>query len=89
VAPVHHGDPNKATCEVRIDSAWRLMPLAEVHARYRAAEKRCPECHGRVRTQGSYSGQGGVAMIHQRAHDGWRMPRQYAGTPKPHPQAVT
>lgn len=80
---------DKANCEVRIDGAWRLVPLAEVHARYRAAEKRCPECHGRVRTQGSYSGHGGVAMTHQRAHDGCpRMLRQYAGTPKRHPESL-
>jgi hypothetical protein len=81
--------PNKATCEVKIDGAWRLMPLVEAHAQHRAAEKRCPDCHGKVRTQGIYSAQGTIAMTHQRVHDGCpRMPRQYAGNPKPHPQAV-
>lgn len=80
---------SKATCEVRIDGAWRLVPLVEAHARYRAAEKRCPVCHGKVRTQGTYSEQGTVAMAHQRVHDGCpRLPRLYAGTKKPHPQAV-
>lgn len=81
--------PDRTGCEVRIDGAWRLVPLAEAHARYRAAEKRCPECHGRARTQGLYSGDGGVAMMHQNAHDGCpRIPKHYAGTPKPHPKAL-
>lgn len=81
--------PDKTGCEVRIDGAWQLMPLAEVHARHRASEKRCPECHGRARTQGSYSGQGGVAMMHQRVHDGCpRIPKHYTGTPKRHPEAL-
>lgn len=81
--------PDETGCEVRIDGVWRLLPLAVVHARYRAAEKRCPECHGPVRTQGSYSGQGGVAMAHQRMHDGCRrIPKRYAGTPMRHPEAV-
>lgn len=62
--------PEKHGCEVRIDGAWQHVPLIEVHARYRAAEKRCPECHGRVRTQGTYSGLQGVVMTHQRVHDG-------------------
>ncbi|XYD12707.1 hypothetical protein R1A27_34785 (plasmid) [Methylobacterium sp. NMS12] len=81
--------PDKTGCEVRIDGAWRLVPLTEAHANYRAAEKRCSICHGRVRTQGLYSGLGGVAMIHHNAHDGCsRIPKRYAGTPKPHPKAI-
>ena len=80
---------DKNRCEVRIDGTWRLVPLAEAHAHHRSAEKRCPACHGRVRTQGTYSAQGTAVMTHQRAHDGCpRMPRQYAGTPKRHPQAL-
>ena len=81
---------NKATCEVRINGAWRLVPLVEAHAHHRSDEKRCPACHGRVHTQGTYSGQGTVTMTYKRKHDGCpRMPRLYAGTRKPHPQAVT
>lgn len=81
--------PRKATCEVRINGAWRLLPLAEAHAHHRSDEKRCPVCHGKVRTQGTYSAQGTVAMAHQRVHDGCpRLPRLYAGKQKPHPQAV-
>jgi hypothetical protein len=81
--------PDTAECEVRIDGTWRLMLLAEAHARCRAAEKRCPVCHGRVRTQGAYSGQGRVAMTHQRVHDGCpRIPKHYAGTLKLHPQIL-
>ena len=87
--PCAMATPDKATCEVRIDGAWRLVPLVEAHAHHRGAEKRCPVCHGRVNTQGSYSGQGAVTMAHRRVHDGCpRLPRQYAGKPKPHPQAV-
>ncbi|MCJ2049122.1 hypothetical protein [Methylobacterium sp. J-070] len=80
---------DKTGCEVRIDGAWRLVPLAGAHAHHRAAEKRCPVCHGRVHTQGSYSLQGAVTIAHRRVHDGCpRMPKHYAGTPKPHPQAL-
>ncbi|MCJ2132513.1 hypothetical protein MKK69_00240 [Methylobacterium sp. J-026] len=80
---------DKNSCEVRIDGAWQLVPLAEAHARHRSAEKRCPVCHGQVRTQGSYSAQGTIAMTHQRVHDGCpRIPRSYAGMPKRHPQAL-
>ena len=81
--------PNKATCEVRIEGAWQLMPLVEAHVHHSAAEKRCPVCHGRVHTQGSYSAQGTVAMAHQRVHDGCpRIPKRYAGMLKLHPLAV-
>ena len=81
--------PDRSGCEVRIDGAWRRVPLSEAHAHHRAAEKRCPTCHGRVRTQGLYSGDGGVAMTHQRAHDGCpRIPKHYSGAPKPHPEAL-
>ena len=81
--------PDRSGCEVRIDGAWRLVPLTEAHAHHRAAEKRCPLCHGRVRTQGLYSGDGGVAMMHRRAHDGCpRIPKHYSGTPKRHPEAL-
>lgn len=72
-----------------MDGEWKLMPLAEAHTHHRAAEKRCPDCHGKVRTQGTYSGQQGFIMTHRRVHDNCpRMLRQYAGTPKPHPEAV-
>lgn len=81
--------PDEIGCEVRIGGVWRLVPLAEAHAHHRAAEKRCPACHGRVRTQGAYSGQYSVAMTHQRAHDGCpRISKHYAGTARRHPQAV-
>ena len=81
--------PDKATCEVLVDGAWQLMPLTEAHTYHRSAEKRCPVCHGRVNTQGSYTAQGTIAMAHRRTHDGCpRLPRQYTGTPKPHPQAL-
>jgi hypothetical protein len=80
---------DKATCEVRIDGVWRLVPLVEAHTHHRAADKRCPVCHGRIHTQGSYSAQGTVAMAHQRVHDGCpRIPKRYAGTLKRHPQAL-
>ena len=80
---------DQEACEVLINGAWTLTPLAEVHARHRAADKRCPDCHGRVRTQGTYGPAQAVFMYHRRAHDGCpRMPRQYAGTPKPHPDAL-
>ena len=81
--------PDKAICEARIDGAWRLMPLTEAHAHQRAAEKRCPACHGRVHTQGTYAAQGTVAMAHRRTHDGCpKIPRSLTGTPTPHPQAL-
>ncbi|MCJ2065873.1 hypothetical protein MKK63_24660 [Methylobacterium sp. J-088] len=80
---------DKATCEVRIDGAWRLVPLTEAHAQHRSAEKRCPACHGRVNTQGSYAAQGTVAMAHRRLHDGCpRIPRSFTGKLTPHPQAL-
>ncbi|QGY03566.1 hypothetical protein MMSR116_17985 [Methylobacterium mesophilicum SR1.6/6] len=80
---------NKTGCEVRINGAWQPVSLTEAHTQHRAAEKRCPSCHGRVHTQGSYSAQGTVAMTHRRAHDGCpRIPKLYAGTSKPHPQVV-
>ncbi len=80
---------DKNGCEVRIEGTWQLVPLTEAHAHHRAAEKRCPTCHGRVRTQGLYSGQGGVAMMHHNAHDGCpRIPKRYADTPRPHPQPL-
>ncbi len=81
--------PDKATCEVWIDGAWRLMPLIDAHAHHRSAEKRCPACHGRVHTQGTYSAQSTVVMAHRRTHDGcpW-LPRYFTGEPKPHPQAL-
>lgn len=80
---------DETSCEVRVDGAWLLVPLAEAHANHRAAKKRCPACHGRVHTQGSYSAQGTVAMSHRRAHDGCpRIPKLYAGTLKPHPEAI-
>ena len=81
--------PTTATCEVRIDGTWRLVSLPEAHAYHRSAEKRCPVCHGRINTQGAYSRHGTVTMAHRRVHDGCpRLPRQYAGKLKPHPQAV-
>ena len=81
--------PDRTGCEVRIDDAWQLVPLAEAHAHHRDALKRCPTCHGRVRTQGLYSGDGGVATMHHNAHDGCpRIPKHYAGPPKRHPKAL-
>lgn len=81
--------PDKATCEVRIDGTWQLMPLIDAHAHQRSAEKRCPVCHGRVHTQGTYSAQGTIVMAHRRTHDGCpRLPRYFTGEPKPHPQAL-
>jgi hypothetical protein len=37
-----------AGCEIKIDGAWRPISLAQAHARYPSAIKRCPVCHGRV-----------------------------------------
>lgn len=89
MAPFTMAISDKTGCEVRIDGVWQLVPLIEVHAGYRSAEKRCPECHGRVRTQGIYSGQQGVVMTHQRVHDGCpRMPKHYAGSPRRHPEIL-
>lgn len=79
----------EACCEVRIEGAWQLVPLSEVHALHRDADKRCPTCHGVVRTQATYSGRRLISMVHWRAHDGCpRMPRQYAGTQKLHPEPL-
>ena len=81
--------PDKDGCEVRVEGAWKLLSPAEAHLYHRNADKRCPSCHGRVRTQGTYGPAQAVFMYHHRAHEGCpRMPRQYAGTPNPHPDAL-
>lgn len=75
--------PDKSGCEVWIDGGWQLVLLTEVHALYRAAEKRCPECRGRVRPKVLYSGQGSVATMPHTAHDGCtRVPKQYTVAPR-------
>lgn len=82
--------PDKNTCEVLIDGTWTLMPVAEAHDYHRAADKRCPDCHGQVRTHGTYGMLKSVTMAHHRSHDGCpRIPQRYAGTPKLHPEALT
>ena len=82
--------PEQDTCEVRIDGAWTPMPVAEASVLHRSADKRCPDCHGRVRAHGTYGPRTRITMMHHRAHDGCpRMPRQYTGTPTPHPEALT
>lgn len=80
---------DKSDCEVRIDGVWTHMSAAEAHARHRNADKRCPDCHGRVRAHGTYGAQQRISIVHRQRHDGCpRMPRQYAGTPKPHPDTL-
>lgn len=93
VGPVWHPSamttPDKDTCEVWIDGAWTPMPIAEAKLLHRNTDKRCPDCHGRVRVHGVYGPRQSIGMVHHRLHDGCpRIPRQYAGTPKPHPDPL-
>ncbi|MCJ2023920.1 hypothetical protein [Methylobacterium sp. J-067] len=82
--------PDKDTCEALIDGEWMLMSVAEAHIHHRAAKKRCPACHGQVRTHGTYVAQQRVAMTHLRSHDGCpRIVQRYTGVPTPHPEALT
>lgn len=81
--------PDKATCEVRIDGAWRPVGFAEAHARYSSAIKRCPVCHGRVAIHVNSIVQSGLWLQHCRAHDGCSlMPVRFTGEVTPHPQAL-
>jgi hypothetical protein len=76
-------------CEIQIDGAWRLVSLAEAHARHSSAIKLCPVCHGRVSIHVNSSAQGGLWLQHRRAHDGCPlMPARFAGEVSPHPQAL-
>lgn len=81
---------DKGICETLIDGVWTLIPVAEAHNLHRDADKRCPDCHGKVITKGAYAPRRGAFMYHHRIHDGCpRISHQYAGTPKPHPEALT
>jgi hypothetical protein len=61
----HHAGmtrPDPQTCEVKIQGAWRAVPLAEAAVDHVMAVKRCPACHGRVMILGTYSGPSGAAQ---------------------------
>ncbi len=62
--------PEKDGCEVRVAGAWTATPLAEAHSHHRDDDKRCPACHGPVRTHGTYGVLQHVKMQHRRKHDG-------------------
>ncbi|WP_267428576.1 hypothetical protein [Methylobacterium sp. GC_Met_2] len=81
--------PDTITCEIRIDGAWRPICLAEAHASYPSAIKRCPVCHGRVSIHVNSTAQGSLWLQHRRAHDGCPlMPPRFTGEVAPHPQAL-
>ncbi|TXM97764.1 hypothetical protein FV242_30685 [Methylobacterium sp. WL64] len=81
--------PDVNECEIQIGGAWRPIGLAEAHARYPSAIKRCPICHGRVSINVNGTAQGGLFLQHRKAHDGCPlMPARFVGEISPHPQAV-
>lgn len=80
-------------CEVKVDGAWRPATLTEARGPYTMAPKRYPACHGQVIVAGTYTGVNGTGHLkpqHRRAHAGCPLSAKgYAGTPTPHPQALT
>jgi hypothetical protein len=80
---------DQATCEVKVDGAWRSATLTEARGVYRLAQKRCPACHGQVIVAGTYTGTGHLKLQHRRAHAGCPLSAKgYTGTPSLHPQAL-
>ena len=79
------------TCEVKIGGKWRAVSLDEAATHHVLAVKRCPACHGRVMILGAYSSPTvRRTMSHRNSHSGCPLkPETYAGTPSPHPQALT
>ena len=76
-------------CEVKVGGQWLAVSLAEAATRFIATEKRCPACHGRVATTGTFTAKDRRRLDHRRNHTGCPLlPRIYCGTPSLHPEAV-
>ena len=81
--------PDVPECEMKIDGAWRPVSLAQAHACYSSAIKRCPVYHGRVSIHVNSTAQGGLWLQHRHAHDGCPlMPARSTGETSPHLQAL-
>ncbi|TXN38464.1 hypothetical protein FV232_24940 [Methylobacterium sp. WL30] len=82
-------EPTPSQCEVKVDGRWLIVSLAEASTRFAAAEKRCPACHGRVATPGTFTAKERRRLDHRRNHSGCPLlPKIYCGTPSPHPSPV-
>jgi hypothetical protein len=80
---------DETACEVWANKSWEAIGITLALKMPNTRRKRCPECHGRVRSHAEANNGMRAHMEHYKAHSGCSRSVSFDGTASPHPEVMT